>query len=372
MIKKICLVLTIFLFVNLSANRADAQRTTLSASSNINKAGAKVYEAYTYMSPTYQELFDKINSKNSIVISEDNYPQKIQDQIEQFKNNNKTIGQIIKMVKCLDGTFLVHFYFADTRYVISHELDTLGIFKADTNQNIFYFCTDTEDIYARECEWYDKSGNMNIIKQHGVLGPEVRWWHIYKYDKNGNKIKEYSVKKDGTESWYDYDENGNRHYINSDGSEWWSDYDLNRNEIHYRNSNGSEYWYDYDKNGNVISYRWTTTDKRSFRGTRTYDNVKVLKNNTNTRQTYSKTINDYDKSALEIWYTYSTDYNDTDKWEERNFVIQIRFKADGSWSSTINGKRVENISGEGTLRFEMLPNGKMKATPNSGDWWLVD
>ena len=56
---------------------------------------------------------------------------------------------------------------------------------------------------------------------------------------------------DGTEYWYDYDENKKLvHKSDSTGNEYW--YDEEENEIHRKTSRGPEYWFEYGTNGKLI------------------------------------------------------------------------------------------------------------------------
>ncbi len=80
---------------------------------------------------------------------------------------------------------------------------------------------------------------------------------VREYNSEGLLI--YEKNANGNESWYDYDDKGNRTYRKSlrDSEEWeeWIEYTDQRLEKHRKVSSGFEEWYDYDDNGDKIHYK---------------------------------------------------------------------------------------------------------------------
>lgn len=106
--------------------------------------------------------------------------------------------------------------------------------------------------------WYEYDRNGNCIYTKYSSGRE--WWH--EYDRNGNCIHEKD--SDGTEIWGEYDRNGKLiHIKSSDGREWWYEYDRNGNKIHAKHSDGTEWRYEYDMHGNMIREIWKPKDGKS-------------------------------------------------------------------------------------------------------------
>ena len=113
-----------------------------------------------------------------------------------------------------------------------------------------------------------------IYKEFQIDGKTVSKWvdadvTTYKYDTNGNLINEkYSNGDKSWESWYKYDEKGNK-------------------KIHKKTSHGAEYWYEYEAKGNLIDKKFTSASGDNEEEWYEYEyneNDKIVK------KTYYKTI----------------------------------------------------------------------------------
>lgn len=89
-----------------------------------------------------------------------------------------------------------------------------------------------------------------VYKKVTVDGKTISKWVVFEemteYNEYGKPL--CYGDSDGTEGWYDHDENGNEiHYKNN------GDYDARGNEIHFKNNHNREWWFEYTfhENGKV-------------------------------------------------------------------------------------------------------------------------
>lgn len=114
---------------------------------------------------------------------------------------------------------------------------------------------------------YKYDANGNIIKEtvYSSNG-KVQYWIQYEYDRNGNKIKETRYRSNGSIRYeIKYDSNGHmtkQTTYNADGNKETEEYDQNGNRIKLTkdDDSGNKEIYEYDANGNTIRVTYTNDD----------------------------------------------------------------------------------------------------------------
>ena len=120
----------------------------------------------------------------------------------------------------------------------------------EKGQKIRKRCSSGDEEYE-----YDLNGNITHIIQYYFNSNEIYQETKNIYDSKGNLI--YSIitfpySSDKYESWYEYDDKGNRIHNKTPFGEQWYEYDDHGNMKYYKYDGILENWYEYDfhSNGN--------------------------------------------------------------------------------------------------------------------------
>lgn len=124
---------------------------------------------------------------------------------------------------------------------------------------IVFWKDGTKTVVKARNEIFDEEKGlaMAMVKKYngnqGNYFNEFKKWvpeRIIKRDDKGRLI--YIKQVDGTETWFEYDENGNGTRLKTKGYERWSKYDKNGCLLIQRDTQGMDHRFEYNDNGDLI------------------------------------------------------------------------------------------------------------------------